>query len=73
MHCAIFTDPLYHAEQSIEIDPADVIAIEERTISLFLRGKHQVTYVTLRNGVEHALRGFLKAQIEAAQKEAQSA
>ena len=65
----LFTDPFYHADQLVEFDPSDVMAVEERSISLFLRGRHQVTYVTLKSGAEHALKGSLTTRIEAARQE----
>lgn len=64
----IFIDPYYGAELHAEFEPSDVIAIEQKTVSLFLRGKHTVTYVTLKNGTEYALKGDLKDQIEAARQ-----
>jgi hypothetical protein len=72
MRCQIFTDPLYHAERSIEFDPAEVMAMERKTFSLFLRGKYEVTYITLKNGMEYALEGDLTAQIEAAKRQARA-
>lgn len=70
MRCQIFTDPLYHAERHLDFDPADVVAIEEKTARLFLRGKHRVTAITLKSGVQHLLRGEVAAQIEAAREAA---
>lgn len=62
----IFTDPRYHAEQHIELDPTQVVRIEEKTVRLFMDGKHQVTVVTLQNGERHTLTGFVAQQIQAA-------
>ena len=66
MRYKIFSDPFYHSDNEIEFEPNDVISVERRTLTLFMRGKHQVTYVTLRNGAEHALEGDVAAEIEAA-------
>ncbi len=66
MRLDIFTDPRYHAEQHIELDPSQVVRIEEKTVRLFMDGKHQVTVVTLQNGERHTLAGFVAQQIRAA-------
>ncbi len=67
IHCRIFTDPRYHTEVDYDLDPSQVVAVEEKTARLFLAGKHRVTQVTLRDGNVLLLRGTLKEQIEAAQ------
>ncbi len=72
MRCVVFTDPIYHGDKYVEFDPADVMAMEEKTVSLLLRGKHPVTYITLKSGAEYPLKGHLRAQIEAAQREVKS-
>lgn len=59
-----FTDPLYHAEKEVEFDSSQVSKVEEREVSLFLRGHHWVTYVTLKSGAELALKGRVANQIE---------
>ena len=59
MRCEIFTDPLYHSDTHLEFDPAQVVAVEEKTIRLFLRGKHRVTEVTLQSGARHILKSVL--------------
>ena len=66
MRFKIFTDPFYHSDNEVEFDPNDVIAIEQRTLRLFLRGSYKVTYITLKSGAEHALEGDVAAEIEAA-------
>jgi hypothetical protein len=66
MRFDIFTDPRYHAEQHIELDPAQVVRVEEKTVRLFMDGKHQVTVVTLQDGERHTLAGFVAQQIQAA-------
>ena len=67
IRCKVFTDPFYHSDNYIEFEANEVVSVERKTLTLFLRGKHQVTYVTLKNGAEHALEGDLVAEIEAAQ------
>lgn len=63
----VFTDPFYHSDNEIEFHPDEVVAIQQKTLRLFLRGRYEVTYVTLRNGAEHALVGDVADQIRAAQ------
>ena len=70
---ARFNDPMYSAEQTAEFDSADVIAVEERKVSLLMRGKFWVTYVTLKNGTEFALSGQVAHQIEAAKNQSKVA
>ena len=67
MRAALFSDTFYHGENHIEFDPQKVVAAEERTERLLLRGQHTVTQITLKNGAQYVLRGALKAQIESAQ------
>jgi hypothetical protein len=50
MQFIVFTDPRYHAEQHIELDPAQVVRVEEKTVRLIMDGQHRVTVVTLQNG-----------------------
>jgi archaellum component FlaG (FlaF/FlaG flagellin family) len=64
LRCDVFTDLRYHAEQFIDLDPDQVIATEEKTVRLFLGGRHRVTVVTLRNGEQHTLSGFVAQQIK---------
>ncbi len=66
MQFDVFTDPRYHAEQHIELDPAQVVRVEEKTVRLFMDGKHQVTVVTLQNGERHTLAGSVAQQIASA-------
>ena len=69
MRCQVFTDPVYHAEMFVEFDPAQVVAIERKTVTLFLRGKRQTTYITLKSGARHGLEGDLAEPIEAARRQ----
>jgi hypothetical protein len=71
MRFDIFTDPRYHAEQHIEFEPTEVVGLEEKTVRLFMGGKHQVTVVTLQNGERHVLAGFVAQQIAGAKSAAQ--
>ena len=66
-----FTDPMYSADRVVEFDPADVMAIEQRQVSLLMRGKFWATYITLKNGGEYSLNGKVGDEIEAARREAQ--
>jgi hypothetical protein len=63
---ARFKDPMYSADVLAEFDADDVIAVEERKVSLLMRGKFWATYVTLKSGVEFSLSGRVAHQIEAA-------
>lgn len=60
---AKFADPMYSADQTVEFDAADVMAIEQRQISLLMRGKFWATYVTLKNGAEFSLNGKVGDEI----------
>ncbi len=71
MRYKVFNDPFYHSDNDVEFDSNDVILIEQKTLTLFLRGKYKVTYITLRSGAEHALQGDVAAEIEAAQAQSQ--
>jgi hypothetical protein len=71
MHCEIFTDSIYHGDQHLELDPREVAQAEERTVRLFLRGRHDVTKVTLQDGRKYLLRGHLAARIEAERRRAE--
>ncbi len=70
---ARFNDPMYSAELTAEFESSDVIAVEERKVSLLMRGKFWVTYVTLKNGTEFALSGQVAQQIEAAKNQSKVA
>ena len=67
MRFKVFTDPFYHSDDYIEFDPREVVSIEQKMLTLFLRGKYKVTYITLKNGAEHALEGDVADEIRAAQ------
>ena len=67
MHYKIFTDPYYHSDDYVEFDPNDIVKIEQKTLTLFLRGKYKVTHITLRSGAEYTLEGDVATEIEAAQ------
>jgi hypothetical protein len=73
MQFIVFTDPRYHAEQHVELDPAQIAGVEEKTVRLFMDGKHQVTVVTLQNGERHTLAGFVAQQIARAKSYAAQA
>ncbi len=66
---ALFTDPRYHTEATIEIDTSQIANIEEKTVKLFMAGKHRVTQVELRNGETYLLRGHLASQIGSAHRQ----
>ncbi len=68
MRFIIFTDPRYHAERHVDLDPADIVSAEEGWRRLLLGGKHRVTVVKLNNGLTHTVAGEVKAQIEAARR-----
>jgi hypothetical protein len=70
---ARFIDPAYSVERFVEFDAADVVAVEQRQISLLMRGKFWATYVTLKNGNEYSLDGRVGDEIEAARRQARSA
>lgn len=67
-----FADPMYSADISVEFNAEDVMAVEQRQISLLMRGKFWATYVTLKNGNEYSLRGKVGDEIEAARRLARS-
>jgi hypothetical protein len=67
---SVFTDPIYTADKSVEFDPLDVVVVEQKQVSLFLRGSHWATYITLKNGAEHTLEGKVANQILDAQRQA---
>jgi hypothetical protein len=67
-----FADPMYSADITVEFDAADVMAIEQKQISLLMRGKFWATYVTLKNGTEYSLKGKVGDEIEAARRKAQT-
>jgi hypothetical protein len=69
---AKFIDPAYSVERFVEFDAADVIAIEQRQISLLMRGKFWATYITLKNGNEYSLDGRVGDEIEAARRQAKN-
>ncbi len=70
-----FTDPMYSADKVLEFDPADVMAVEQRQVSLLMRGRFWATYITLKNGSEYSLNGkvtdeIVADEIEAARRQA---
>jgi hypothetical protein len=65
-----FTDPMYSAEQFVEFEASEVMAIEQKQVSLLMRGKFWATYVTLKNGGEYSLKGKVGDEIEAARRQA---
>lgn len=69
---ARFSDPMYSTDKFVEFDPADVMAIEERQVSLLMRGKFWATYITLKSGAEYSLNGKVGFEIEAARRRAQT-
>ena len=73
MQFIVFTDPRYHAEQHVELDPTQIASVEEKTVRLFMDGKHRVTVVTLQNGERHTLAGFVAQQIARAKSYAAQA
>ena len=71
IRCEIFTDPIYNAEKFIEIDPAQIASVEEKTIHLLPRRKFRVTRVTLADGAQHILSGEWAQRIEQARRSEQ--
>ena len=71
MRYKIFTDPFYHSDDYVEFEPAEVVFIEQKTLTLFLRGKFKATHITLKSGAEYALEGDVAAEIEAARMQSQ--
>lgn len=69
---AIFSDPMYSSDRHVEFDPMDVVSIEQKQVSLLLRGKFWATYVTLKNGTEYFLDGRVRDEIETAQRRARA-
>ncbi|RYG66190.1 hypothetical protein EON80_15915 [bacterium] len=67
---AKFTDPMYSADQFVEFEASDVIAIEQKQVTLLMRGKFWATYVTLKNGSEFSLKERVGDEIEAARRKA---
>lgn len=65
----VFTDPRYHAETTIDIDPSQVTAVEEKFAKLFMAGRHRVTQVTLKSGEVVLLRGTFALKIENARRQ----
>lgn len=70
MRCDLFTDPRYHAETHIELDPTQVFSTAEKTVKLFMGGAHRVTEVTLQSGEVLLVKGEIARRIEAARIEA---
>jgi hypothetical protein len=73
MRCEIFTDPFYNGDTHIEFDPDEVVEVQEKTVRLFLRGKHRVTVIGLRGGARYILRGEMAARIEVEQNQIKAA
>lgn len=73
IRCSVFTDPRYHSETWVEIEPSQVATVEAKTVKLFMAGSHRTTQVTLKNGQVLLLRGDLVAKIEAARLNANRA
>ena len=71
MRCDVFTDPRYHTQGYIDLDPAQVVDVEEKTVKLFMGGRHRVTQVTLKSGEQLLLRGDLATRIQAARRQAE--
>lgn len=67
----IFTDPRYHTETTIEIETSQVVSVAEKTVKLFMAGKHRVTEVTLQSGQIVLLKGEVARQIEGAKRQPQ--
>ena len=65
----VFTDPRYSAEKVMDIDPTQVVDAVEKTIRLFMGGEHRVTEVTLKSGNRYTLKGALRQELEAAQRQ----
>ena len=59
-----FVDPRYNAEAFVEIDPRQVLRVQETTRRLFLGGVHPVTVVTLKNGEQHILAGHVQTKLQ---------
>jgi hypothetical protein len=68
MRFQVLTNPNYHSDKFVDIDPQQVVTMEEKTINILFGGKHRVTIVTLQGGRRYVLRGELKSQIEALQQ-----
>ncbi len=71
MRCQILTNPNYHSDKYVDFDPSQVVEMEEKTMRILFGGKHRVTVITLQGGRRYILKGELKAEIEAAQGQAQ--
>lgn len=65
----VFTDPRYHAETTVDIEPSQVVEVEEKFAKLFMAGRHRVTQVTLQNGEVVLLRGAFASKIENARRQ----
>ncbi len=65
----VFTDPRYHAETTIDLDPSQVVAVEEKFAKLFMAGRHRVTQVTLQSGEVVLLRGAFASKIDNARRQ----
>lgn len=66
MRFQVFVDPIYAAERTVEFAPQDVVEVRLQKVRLFLRGRHAVTYIKLKNGAEYRLKGEVAEEIEAA-------
>ena len=72
MQFQLFTDPRYHAERFVEVDLAQVAAVEEKSVKLFMGASHRVTQVTLQSGETLLLRGEIARRVEAARRKTQT-
>lgn len=63
---SVFSDPMYASDRTIDIDPAEVVSVQQKTVSLLMRGRFPVTVVKLKSGAEHILEGYVEHQIRAA-------
>ena len=72
MQFQVFTDPRYHAERFVEVDLSQIVAVEEKSVKLFLGASHRVTQITLQNGETMLLRGEIARRVEAARRKTQN-
>ncbi|MDF2441782.1 MAG: hypothetical protein JWN98_2766 [Abditibacteriota bacterium] len=70
MRYQVLTNPNYHADKHVEIDPTEVVSMEEKVMKILFGGTHRVTVVSLKDGGRYILVGHLSAEIEAARRQA---
>lgn len=63
---SVFSDPMYAPDRTVDFDSGDVISVQQRTVSLLMRGRYPVTVVKLKSGAEYILEGYVEGEIRSA-------